>query len=148
MIETENKTAELYAFIYKNVNMGAQSINDLLPKVKDEELKTELTVWLSKYEEYARIASNEMYEFNVEAKKEDIFTKMSAKVGIKMNTMIDSTSSHIAQMMMEGCTMGITDLTKMVNEYENTDCAYGALSLAKEIITFEEQNLQNMKKYL
>jgi len=146
--ETENKTTELYSDIYKNVMMGAQAINNLLPKVKNEELKTELTEWLAKYEDFSRIASKELYEFKIDAKEEDIFTKMGAKVGVAMNTMIDSSTSHIAQMLMEGSTMGISDMTKELHEYENTDCAYGALSLAKELIAFEEDNLEKMKKYL
>ena len=47
------KTAELLRAIYKNVKMAGDSLIDLMPKVKDERLKSEMTVQLSTYEAFA-----------------------------------------------------------------------------------------------
>ena len=83
-----------------------------------------------------------------EAKEESFLTKMGAKMGMAMNTMMDSTTSHLAEMMIEGATMGVTDMTKLVREYENSNCSEEALSLAKEIIGFQEKTVEKMKAYL
>ena len=38
--------------------------------------------------------------------------KMASDMSTKMNTLIDKTSSHIAEMMMQGNMMGVIEITK------------------------------------
>ena len=143
--KTKLGTVELYNEIYKNVKMGADSIINLLPKVCAEDsvgIKTELTVQLSKYEDFAHRASIELLELGE--------TTVGATMGIKMNTMIDSTPSHIAQMIIEGSVMGITDLIRKINLYkDDTDNEVSkAIDLAREVVKFEEDSVEKMKEYL
>ncbi|MBO4980206.1 MAG: hypothetical protein J6D16_07345, partial [Clostridia bacterium] len=98
-----------------------------------------------RYEEFASRAREELFELDKTAKDENLFTKLSAKMGVMMNTMIDTTSSHIAQMVIEGCSMGITELIKAIHAHDESD---GAERLAREVISFEESCTENMKKYL
>ena len=42
-METKNSTADLLDRMYKNVKMGSDSIINLMPKVRDEALRTEMT---------------------------------------------------------------------------------------------------------
>jgi len=65
-----------------------------------------------------------------------------------MNTMMDSSDSHLAQLIAEGSTMGITDSIKLLRDYENTDVSEEALSLVRDIIKFEENNLEKAKSYI
>jgi hypothetical protein len=51
-------------------------------------------------------------------------------------------------MVAEGSTMGITDGIKLLRDYENTDVSEYALKLAREVIEFEERNLERAKKYI
>ena len=74
--------------------------------------------------------------------------KMGAKMGMSMKTMVDSTSSHIAELLMEGSVMGISELTRALRSFENTDCSEEALRICRNIITFENDNLDKAKKYL
>ena len=89
-----------------------------------------------------------IYDTGSKPKEENPVTRFSAKVGMAMNTMVDSGTSHLAQMVIEGATMGITDLTRQVREHENTTCSESALSMAKDIIRFEEATVSTMKQYL
>jgi len=134
--------------LYKDVKMGADSIIDLMPKVTDEKMKEELTRELENYEKFSKQIKSMLFESGEEPEEESFMTKMMTKMGITMNTMLDSTSSHIADIMIKGATMGITDTTKLVREYENTSCSEEALSLAKEIIKYEEDTIERLKKFL
>lgn len=138
-------TQRLYQEIYKGCKMGAESIVNLLPKVNDDALRTELTAQLERYEEFSSRARGELFDMDKSPKEESAVTRLSAKLGVMMNTMIDNTSSHIAQMIIQGCSMGITDLLKAVNSYGEKD---DADSLAREVIAFEESCTENMKRYL
>ena len=100
------------------------------------------------FEDFAKQMSDLLYSIGGKPEEEGVFAKLMAKAGMAMNTMMDSTASHIAQMMIEGATMGITENTKLIREYENKPCSEKALSLAKETVRFMEDSVERMKKYL
>ena len=134
--------------LYKNVKMGADSIIDLMPKVKDDNMRAEMTAELEHYEGFAKEIRALLFKGGEEPKDESIMAKMGVKMGVMMNTMMDSTSSHIADMMIQGATMGITDTTKLIRENENSSCSEDALALARKIIKYEEESIERLKKFL
>ena len=140
--------AEMLDKMYKNVKMGSDSMVSILPKVKDEALKNELTSQLDKYEYYSKQVAGMIYDEGGTPKEENILAKAGSKIGIEMNTMMDSTPSHLAEMVIEGATMGMTDMTKILREYENKACSESAIKLAKEIAQFEDKSVDALKKYL
>jgi hypothetical protein len=140
--------ADTLECIYENVKMGADSIINLLPKVEDSRLKSDMSVQLSGYEKFATRARNELKEMGIEAQEKGFMTKAMARVGMELNTMMDTSLSHIAEMMIEGSTMGVTDTTKVIHEYEGNPECRDVLDLARNIVKFEEQNIEDMKKFL
>ena len=149
-METTEKssTQEFLGELYKNVKMGSDSIVNIMPKVTGKELRQELTAELNRYEEFAKEIANEITASGNDPKEDNILAKLGAKVGMAMNTMMDSTDSHIAQMMIEGATMGITENTKLIHEYENKHCSERSLKLARETVRFMEDTVERMKNYL
>ncbi len=145
---TNAPTKELLTDLYKNMKMGAQSIIDLMPKVKDENLRTEMTAELNRYEEFSKDIATQLTEAGGTPKEENPVAKLAAKMGMAMNTMTDSTTSHLAQMMIEGATMGVTENTKLIREYENKHCSEKALSTARKSVKFMEDTVKRMKQYL
>ena len=139
------QTAHLLQAVYKNVKMASDSILNLMPKVQDEKLKSDMTVQLSAYEAFASRAAKLLAEEGVKPTEEGMMTKMSAKMGTMMNTMRDSTSSHIAEMMVEGATMGVNDMLKQIRESENTTASESALRLARDVCRFEEKTVGEMR---
>lgn len=142
------KTPELLCYIYKNVKMGSDSIITLMPKVDDAAFRTALTDQLSGYEKFASEAEKQLTPYGIKPKEETMMKKMSAKVGIAMNTMADASTSHLAEMLIQGSTMGITDMTKRVREFEGDGCPEQALKVGRDLITFEQKNIEKMKKFL
>ena len=140
--------ASFFAEIYKNVKMGADSIINLLPHVKDDGLRSLMTRQLDGYEKYAARAAQALHARGLTAKEEGLVTRVSARVGMAINTMIDSTTGHIAEMMIEGSNMGITDMTKLLNDYECKGESEEAVRLAREVVRFEEHNLEMLKPFL
>ena len=148
MQELKTKEAELLEQVYKNVKMGADSIVKLMGKVTDGEFKGDLTDQLNGYESLAAKAKERLAELGVEAKEENPITRFWASVGMTMNTLADASDSHIAQMVAEGSNMGITDSIKLLRDYENSNVSEEALGFAREVIKFEEHNLEVAKSYI
>ena len=142
------KTAELIQAVYKNVKMASDSILNLMPKVKDENLKSDMTVQLSAFEAFASRAAKMLADEGVKPEAEGTMTKLSAKWGTMMNTMRDSTSSHLAEMMIEGATMGVNEMLRELREAENSNASENALRLARDVCAFEEKIVKEMKSYL
>ena len=146
--ERKNETADFLDRMYKNVKMGSESIITLMPKVKNDGLRSEMTSELSKLDGYTAKICDMLSKEGRAPKEENIVTRISSKVGMNMSTMMDSTTSHIAEMMMEGYTMGITDMTKDIREAERSKASEASLRLAREIVSFHEDSFSEMKKFL
>ena len=142
------KEVEMLEQLYKNVKMGSDSIVKLLGKVSDGEFKTDLTDQINGYESFASKAKARLKEMGEGAKEENVAVKLWSSIGMAMSTLTDSTDSHIAQLVAEGSTMGITDGIKLLRDYENTNVSEGALALVRDVISFEEKNLERAKSYI
>lgn len=137
--------ADLYCEIYRNVKMASESILSLMPKVENGDLKSELTRQLAQYEEFALDVRRAMTGLGDVPKEESFLTKFSAKMGIAMNTMIDASVSHLSEMMIEGSTLGITDLIKRSRNYPLVS---RAKNLADKVIAYEEDCVTRLKSFL
>jgi hypothetical protein len=107
-----------------------------------------MTSELEKYEEFAKEIRDILFKNGDEPKEESFMAKLGVKMGVMMNTMMDESVSHIADMMIQGATMGITDTTKLVRENENSPCSEEALALARRIIKYEEESIERLKEFL
>lgn len=151
MEQTINRVSDVLKQVYKDMKMGADSLLDIMGKVKNEALRVDLTAHMEGYLRFAEQAKSYLDADREEAKEENFFTRVSAKMGMAMNTVMDSTSSHLAEMVIEGSTMGITDMTRVLHRLEDGSAegdTETAKTLVKEIIAFEEKNVERMKAYL
>ena len=142
------KTADLLQEIYRNVKMASDSIVNIMPKVKNEQFKSDLTVQVSVYEAFASRCAKLLAEEGAKPVDESVFTKMSTKWGIMMNTAKDSTTEHLVQMMIEGTTMGVSEMLRWIRESENTNVSEASLRLARDVCSYEEKTVEDLKAYL
>ena len=146
--EQKMQTTMLLEELYKNAKMGAEALLSMLPKVADSNMRRDLTAQLDGYEGYAKQAEQYLCEQGKEAKDAGVWQKMTAKVGIGVNTLMDSDTSHLAEMVIEGSNMNITASVKLLREYENCRVSEKALRLCRDMIDFEQRNVDRMQNYL
>ena len=147
MEKTMTAQCEIAAKMYKNMKMGSDSITKLLDKVQDGQLKSRMMKQMNGYEGFAAKAKMMLSDNGEEAKEESPMTKFWATVGMKMNTLMDSSKSHIAEMMIRGTVMGITALrTTQTDLPINPDPEVE--KLLSELIDLEENYEQRLKEFL
>ena len=134
--------------IYKNAKMGADTVINILPRIKNDALRSIVTMQLDGYEKYAAHAAGALAERGLCAKEENVVARVTARIGVALGTMVDSGTGRIAEIMIDGSNMCITEMTKLINEHEAQKCAKHAAALAREMVRFEEQNLALLKSYL
>ena len=148
MSEVVIKNGDLAAAVYKNVKMGSDLIVTMMPKIDNQQLKADVTEQLASYEKYATQAKKLIKHSGDEVKEESAFSKFMAKMGVQVNTLTDSTTSHLAEMMIQGSVMNVTDLLRKIHESECADGGNAEISMAKEVVNFEEKNIEKFKEYL
>lgn len=65
---------------------------------------------------------------------------------VKANTFMRHDPQHIAELMVRGATMGIVNMTKVLNH--TPDCDVETRKVAEKYISTEEQNIDRMKGFL
>ena len=141
-----DENIELLNYIHQNSEMGKDTLKKLVGIAKDENYKTMLQSQLNEYKMIYDVTDQKLRERNNEAKDINIFSKASSNVMLNLNTLTDKTPSHISEMLIQGSTMGIIDMTKKIKEYPNADKEF--VDLANKLLTLEQNNVEECKKYL
>jgi len=137
---------EFLNYIHQNAEMGKTTINQLLGIVDDILFKQKLESQLREYNEIFDIASKKIEQSQKESKSIGMVSKLKSYVMINISTLTNKTPSHIAEMMIQGSTMGIIDITKNLKEYADADTSI--TTLGKRLLKFEQENVEEMKKFL
>ena len=143
----EKKNEEILAEIYRNCQLALTSIADILPAIEDEKIKAEI---LRQHEEYEKISAKAAViakNKGLELKEPNPLKKAMMWGSIKMNTLTDNSTPHIAEMMIQGTVMGITALKTSLSDSEGFGDGE-IIELLKELITLEEDFEKRLKEFL
>ncbi len=143
---TEN-TNELLGHMYRNVQMGNENLCDVLPKITDKFLVSNVTSQLERYSAYASRTAAELRKRSVQPQELSAMKKAMAKAGIAMNTLVDSSDRHIAQMIEKGTRMGVDDLEGQMVRLTKEGCDMEVTALCREIVAFEREEADKIKDF-
>ena len=132
--------------VYKSVTMGSDSVSTLIGKTTDASMREALTAQLEGYQNFAATTRTKMLEKNFKVKESSVFTKIPAEVTMNVTTMMDNSNTKIAEMMINGSTMGIIELTRKIRR--TPDASDDCVKIANDVVAFEENNVSKLKTYL
>ncbi len=146
-MENLNTDKEALVSLYKNAHIALQSISDIIKEVSDENMKRELSDQYDGYEKYIGKLSSYMKETSTEVRDINPFKKAMLFASVKMNTAMDDSASHVAELMIKGTVMGITELHELLNG-SGKEISERVRNFAKELTELEESYEQRLKKFL
>ena len=132
--------------LYKNASMGTSTIKTILPKVKNPQLCQELETQLDNYQESCRSLQEHLAPEDI---KSDVIKKLTqtyTDTSVMLSTMMDSSASHIAEMMIQGTNMGVIEITKALNSDKNAPSSLK--SQAESMLKKEQRYIDKLKYYL
>lgn len=141
-----NIDLDLLEKTYQNAKIGITAIEEVMDKASRKDLIRDLNNQLKDYSEIASKARNELLKNGAEVKEKPIYDRAMMKGNIKMNLWMEPTDSRIADMVIKGSTMGMTQMTKLINDKKDADGT--CVQIAKEFVQKEENNIETMKAYL
>ena len=136
----------LLNFIYQNAEMGKETIPKLTKITENTEFRKVMESQLKEYQTLYNAAEEKIKEANQEAKGIGAMEKISAYTMLNLNTLLDKSTTHLAEMMMQGSNMGIIDITKKLKECPEAEP--DTLRLANKLLKLEERNLEEVKEFL
>ena len=142
----ESDTIKLLRECDAGIEMGVASITDVLPRVSSSDLRRTLSECQKEHEELGREIDVTLQSFHDEGKPAPkIVTGMS---WIKTNAKLaaDASDQTIADLMTDGCNMGVKSLSRYLNQYAAAD--EQSKNYCKRLIRQEEQLAVHMRDYL
>ena len=132
--------------IYKTAQIGLASISNVASEVEHSALKEELSSEYEGYEKFISELSTFIVDKGYEKKEVNPMKKAFMWTSIKLNTLTDDSAGHVAQLMIKGTVMGITEIQELINSGDSLDSEI--IDKAKELNTLMEKYEQDLKKYL
>lgn len=141
-----NVDLDLLEKTYQNASMGITAIETVLDKVTDQQFSNDLHKQLRDYQEIADKSRRQMHKGGAKTKDISFYNKAMLKGNVKMNMLVNSSDSHIAQMVIRGSTMGVTQMTKLLHAKPKAEGM--STQIAEDFVKKEEKNIEVMKNYL
>ena len=133
--------------LFRNAHVAMQSISDLLPETDDAAMKCELETQFEGYKKITDEIKTYMLKNDITPKDIGPMKKMMLKASVKMNAAKNDDRSHVAEMMIKGTVMGITDIYRELGEKEAvTDPEVRVF--AQDLAELEESYEKRLKAYL
>ena len=132
--------------IYQNALTACRSINNVISKVKAEQLKSELANQITLFSQITADCDNLANELNIKLKDLNLYEKSSMWFKINMATLFDKTCRNIASITILGNTMGVVDLLCVISDCQG--CNPKIMAIANKLKTFEEESINNLKIFL
>lgn len=130
----------------KGACMGRDAIHFILDKVKDKKLKKELN---NQYQKYKNISDKIAFMYPEYSEKSPHETSAINKVmtwyGIEMKTMLDDSTSKIAELLLQGTNMGIIEGRKLLNHKDTNKDVH---DLVQEYVDMQEDAVEKLKQFL
>ncbi len=142
----EQDTIKLLRECDAGIKMGVASIEDVIDDVKNEDFKKMLEKSHGHHQKLQDEIQVLLDKYHDDGKEPNPIAKGMSYVKTNLKLAVDPSDSTIADLMTDGCNMGIKSLTKYLNEYEAADET--SKKLAKKVIGVEESLAQDMKEYL
>lgn len=129
----------------RNASRAVKAIDALIGKVYNQEFAYELTSERNRFRDFERKAEAGLWEHGLMPKDSGLERAMLWGE-IQANTMLNISTPHVANMVIQRNSRGIADLLKV--KHNNKSMGSFANELAEELMDFEEENIERLKRFL
>ena len=142
----ESDTIKLLRECDAGVKMGITSIDDVLEHVNSDKLKKYLTDCKQEHEELNTEIRELLNKYEDEGKNPNPIAKGMSWMKTNVKLGMDDSDATVADLMTDGCNMGVKSLNRYLNEYEAADEV--SKDIAKRLIILEEKLAINIREFL
>lgn len=142
----EEDTIKLLRECDSGIKMGVQAIDEVLSYVKNEDYKTNLTRCKKEHESLKNEINTLLNKYQDEGKNPNIMVQGMSWMKTNFKLMTKEDDSTIADLIVDGCNMGVKSLYKYLNKYQAADKK--TKDIVKRLIDLEDLLSKESRKYL
>ena len=142
----EQDTIKLLRECDAGIKMGVSSIDDVLGYVQNEPFKRCLVECKKEHEKLKEEIQEQLDKFQDEGKDPNPMAKSMSWVKTNLKMAVNNSDETIADLMTDGCNMGVKSLNKYLNKYEAA--SEYAKDITKRLINLEEKLTIDIRGYL
>ncbi len=142
----ESDTIKLLRECDAGIKMGVASIDDVLDYVHDERLRKCLTECKTQHEKLKTEIQTLLDKYHDEGKEPNPMAKSMSWMKTNVKLVMNESDGTIADLMTDGCNMGVKSLNKYLNQYEAAD--EKTKDITKRLIKIEEKLIEDIRDFL
>ena len=142
----EQDTVRLLRECDAGSKMGIASIDDVLDHVQNDRFRQELTACKKEHETLNGEIRQMLDRCQDEGKEPNPIAKGMSWMKTSVKLGMDGSDETIADLMTDGCNMGVKSLNKYLNQYKAAD--ERSKDITKRLINLEEQLAVDIRQYL
>jgi hypothetical protein len=137
-------------YLLRECNAGCKSATNSMEQVKSYISNKKLMSVISEYNDKHIKLGDECHqmlnEYDEGEKDPQVTAKAFSWISTEMKLMMNNDTHKIADIMIDGCNMGIKSVSKYINKYEAA--SNESMSLAKSLVKIEQEFMNEMLEYL
>ena len=141
-----NQTIQLLRDVVRNARTGRDAVEQLMKKTAEGGMKDELMRERRDYDDARQAGEQALRGAGGEEAPENPLSKVGMWAGLEMETLADRSDAHIAEIVIQGATMGVIEMTKALNTYDGADP--GARNLASRFVVSQSEAIERQKQFL
>lgn len=142
----ETDTIKLLKECDAGLRMGADSLGEMLDYVQDSELQKKLLRGKSEHERLISEVEKELANAGAHGKEPTVMAKSMSWMKTNMKLAVDYSDSTVADLVYDGCNMGMKSLHRYKNQYVGAD--ERSKELCNRIIGVEADLTKDMQMFL
>lgn len=142
----EKDTVRLLRECDAGVKMGVASIDDVLPHVNSAKFEELLTDCKNEHEKLNNEIQELLDKYHDDGKNPNPIAKGMSWMKTSIKLGMEESDNTIADLMTDGCNMGVKSLNKYLNEYAAADEV--SKDIAKRLINLEEKLAVDIRQFL
>lgn len=139
-------TIKLLRECNSGVKMAVESLDEVIPKVENHNLRHLLEKYLQEHKKLGDQTHTLLTQFHDEGKDPNPVAVAMSWFTTHVKLSMGEVDQKIADLMTDGCNMGIKSISRYLNQYPTA--LLEVQSLAKDIIKVEENFMHDLRKYL
>jgi len=142
----EQDTIKLLRECDAGIKMGVSSIDDVLDNVTNSNLKQVLTECKREHNVLKHEIQGLLDRYHDDGKNPNPIAKSMSWMKTNLKLGMDESDATIADLMTDGCNMGVKSLNKYLNQYKAADEV--TKDITKRLINLEQQLTVDLRQYL
>ena len=142
----EQDTIKLLRECDAGIKMGIASIDDVISHVQSKNFSQLLTKCRQEHEQLQNEIQSLLDRFKDEGKNPNPIAKGMSWMKTNMKLSMEDSDATIADLMTDGCNMGVKSLNRYLNQYEAADEV--SKDITKRLIKLEQQLTLDIQGYL